>query len=223
MNEELLKRAIKIYGASAQIDMVTEESAELIQAINKLKRRGGVSFEGIIKPNEGTDKKYAEIYTNLCGEVADVKIMLAQLEIMLSKDLISLEVDKKMKRLEKRLDKKPISRRLRFYKEVDGSWFVDLPEWTGSKSELQMVSGADTMLDFMSEDKGEVSVYISDGDFEGGDVLVFNRFAHEIGNGAHYKLPKFKGVDINLDVWLCDVTAFVFGFFPKSIYISSNV
>jgi len=41
-------------------------------------------------------------------------------------------------------------RTFRFYKDTDG-WFVDLPEWTGEKWELEMVSGADTLnLKFMS-------------------------------------------------------------------------
>lgn len=32
-------------------------------------------------------------------------------------------------------------------------------------------------------------------------------------------LESYKGIQINLEMWLCDVTKFVFGDFPKSIYI----
>ena len=39
MRTEVLKRAIEKYGVLAQMDMATEECAELIQAINKLKRK----------------------------------------------------------------------------------------------------------------------------------------------------------------------------------------
>ncbi len=40
-------------------------------------------------------------------------------------------------------------KRLRFYKEEDHRWYVDLHEWNGSKEELEMVMGADIMLDYM--------------------------------------------------------------------------
>jgi len=38
----------------------------------------------------------------------------------------------------------PISRKLKFYKEADERWYVELPEWEGSKADLEMVAGADT-------------------------------------------------------------------------------
>lgn len=103
MNTEILKQAIKKYGASAQIDMAVEESAELIQAINKLRRRGGISFEGVIQPSVATDVKYSELFFNLCSEVADVKIMIAQMELMLNKEAIDLAVERKIQRLEQRM------------------------------------------------------------------------------------------------------------------------
>ena len=35
---------------------------------------------------------------------------------------------------------------LKFNKEAD-RWYIDLPDWTGTKGELEMVAGADTLLD----------------------------------------------------------------------------
>jgi NTP pyrophosphatase (non-canonical NTP hydrolase) len=104
INKDLLEGVVKKFGASSQMDMVTEECAELIQAINKLKRRGGISFEGIIKPSEATDLKYSQLYWGACSEVADVKIMVAQAEIMLSKEAVALSVDRKLERLSKRFN-----------------------------------------------------------------------------------------------------------------------
>jgi hypothetical protein len=46
------------------------------------------------------------------------------------------------------------------------------------------------------------------------------RLATELGNGAFYKLENYKGIEIGLEMWLCDVTKFVFGKFPKIIYFA---
>lgn len=111
--------------------------------------------------------------------------------------------------------------RLKFYKETDNRWYVDLPNWTGTKAELEMVAGADTMLDYMAEDTNEVILCVSEEPFEGSDELVFLNNADDIGEGAYYKLSIYKGIDINLEMWLCNVTSWVFGKFPKSIFITS--
>lgn len=111
-------------------------------------------------------------------------------------------------------------RRFRFYKEPDNRWFIDLPEWEGSKADLEMVAGADVMLDYMAEDKDEVFLYISEEPFEDSDVLEFQKKADEIGNGAYYLMPKYRGIDLNLELWLCDVTLHVFnGTFPSVIHV----
>lgn len=111
-------------------------------------------------------------------------------------------------------------KRLKFYKESDYRWYVDLPEWTGNKAELEMVDGADTMLEYMAEGEEHVWLVLSELEFENADKLQFLRLATEIENGAFYKLDKYKGINIGLEIWLCDVTKFVFGDFPKTIFIS---
>ena len=48
----------------------------------------------------------------------------------------------------------------RFVREGMG-WYIDLPEYLlqgGDKGDLQMVSGADTMLDIIAEEKSEVTL-----------------------------------------------------------------
>jgi hypothetical protein len=61
----------------------------------------------------------------------------------------------------------------RFYK--DGmNWYIDLPAYLkqgGSPGDLQMVDGADAMLDFMSDGKGDVMVQVSREPFGGSEVL----------------------------------------------------
>ena len=113
-------------------------------------------------------------------------------------------------------------KRLKFYKESDNRWYVDLPEWTGSKAELEMVAGADSMLEYMAEGEGQVWLVLSEQEFENADKLEFLRLATEIENGAFYKLDKYRGIEIGLEMWLCDVTEFFFGDFPKTIFLSAT-
>jgi hypothetical protein len=113
-------------------------------------------------------------------------------------------------------------KRLKFYKESDNRWYVDLPEWEGSKAELEMVAGADSMLEYMAEGEAQVWIVLSEQEFENADKLEFLRLATEIENGAFYKLDKYRGIEIGLEMWLCDVTKFVFGDFPKTIFLSAT-
>ena len=112
-------------------------------------------------------------------------------------------------------------KRLKFYKESDNRWYVDLPEWTGSKAELEMVAGADSMLEYMAEGEWQIWLVLSEQEFENADKLEFLRLATEIENGAFYKLDTYRGIEIGLEMWLCDVTKFVFGDFPKTIFLSA--
>ena len=109
----------------------------------------------------------------------------------------------------------------RFYKDELG-WFVDLPEWEGERGELQMVSGADTFLDILSQGESEVYVTLSSNSFHNSEVLHFEKFGRlegfEMGEGAWYFLNEYMGISYSLTMWLCDVTKFVFGEFPNKIY-----
>ena len=49
----------------------------------------------------------------------------------------------------------------RFYRTNNGSWFIDLTDWTGPIGELQMVAGADTLPDELSDGKNEVFLEVS--------------------------------------------------------------
>jgi hypothetical protein len=117
-------------------------------------------------------------------------------------------------------------RMFKFYKENTGRWYVDLPEWEGEKAELEMVSGADLFLDLLSQGEETVNVTLSTVSFEGSEVLEMKYLGTlegwEMGTGAWYKLISYMGLEYNLDMWLCDVTKFVFGSFPENIYFCKN-
>jgi hypothetical protein len=105
---------------------------------------------------------------------------------------------------------------LRFYKEDQKKWYADIPDWTGKKSALRMVLGADDLLDMIARDRDEVYLHFSENEINGGDVLLFKN--KTLIYGATYRLKHYLGNNVKMKVWLCNVTLHVFGKFPKRIY-----
>ena len=72
----VLDSAIQVYGISNQLDMAVEECAELIQAINKIKRSFTIDEIKNIKNGNHIFKSTEDalVYNNVCSEIADVKI-----------------------------------------------------------------------------------------------------------------------------------------------------
>jgi hypothetical protein len=109
----------------------------------------------------------------------------------------------------------------RFYRDGLG-WYIDLPSYLkqgGSLGDLQMVDGADKMLDIMAGNDKDVVVQISTEPFQGSDVLEMTEKCDPYIGGAYYLLNTFEGREINQHMWLCQVTEFVFGYLPERIYV----
>jgi hypothetical protein len=109
----------------------------------------------------------------------------------------------------------------KFVKTGD-EWFIDLPgyiEQGGRAADLQMVDGADTMLDVMAEHKSFVVLTISEEPFEGADELVLTEKCDPVIGGGYYLMKEYKGREINQRMWLCHVTEFVFGDIPERIFV----
>lgn len=109
----------------------------------------------------------------------------------------------------------------RFVREGIG-WYIDLPEYLsqgGNKGDLEMVSGADTMLDIIAGEMSEVTLLIDTEPFEGADELLLTELCDPILGGGYYHIKQFENKEVNKDLWLCDVTRFVFGDIPKKIYV----
>lgn len=126
----------------------------------------------------------------------------------------------------------------RFYKDPDGRWYIDLPEYIeqglGTKDNLEMVSGADTLLDNLSEESDSIMIKFDDQPFDGHTVHlirsnqddeVYAETDPDLDSGGwyhYYSNPRwFNRVLNNFHlVWLCPVTLYVFnGAYPKNIYI----
>jgi len=101
-------------------------------------------------------------------------------------------------------------------------WYIDLPEYLaqgGDKGDLQMISGADTMLDIIAGEKDEVTLDIATEPFDNADELLLTELCDPILGGGYYFFKQFESNPVNKDLWLCDVTRFVFGDIPKKIYV----
>jgi hypothetical protein len=110
----------------------------------------------------------------------------------------------------------------RFYKEDYGGWYIDLPEYLeqgGSKADLAMVAGADTMLDIVANGDTTVTISMDTVPFEGADELLLTRVCEPSIGGGYYLMPFFEGQKVDHEMWLCAVTEFVFQDLPKRIYV----
>ena len=89
MGDKILRDAVRMYGAPAQLDQFIEELAELIVAINHL-RRGRADIEHVLQ------------------EMVDVDIMMKQMKIILNvkDDYFRLIKDRKIKELGERISEK---------------------------------------------------------------------------------------------------------------------
>jgi len=109
-----------------------------------------------------------------------------------------------------------------FIKEETGQWFIDLPEYLangGAKGDLQMVEGADTMLDVMANGGNHVTITMADEPFEKADVLILMELCDPIIGGAIYLMESFEDKKVMQQMWLCAVTQFVFGYMPEKIFV----
>lgn len=109
-----------------------------------------------------------------------------------------------------------------FYKETFGGWYIDLPEYLeqgGSKADLAMVAGADTMLDIVAGAQSRVTITMDVEPFEHADKLELIRLCEPSMGGGYYLMQSFEGRQVAQEMWLCGVTEFVFGYMPEQIFV----
>ena len=82
-------------------------------------------------------------------------------------------------------------------------WFVDIP-WEGDVSDLQMVAGADLLLDSLYNRNTRISIEVSTDPIK--DYIHLNRVSEdEFGATYGVNTPNFSG-----EIWLCPVTLAVY-------------
>ena len=113
---------------------------------------------------------------------------------------------------------------MKTYKFVkqDNNWYIDLPEYLeqgGSMGDLQMVDGADKMLDLMAGNNNSVNVSISEEPFDDADKVVLIEKCDPYIGGGYYFMKTYEEQAIDRTMWLCQVTEFVFGKLPEQIFV----
>lgn len=107
--------------------------------------------------------------------------------------------------------------------KVNDEWYIDLPEYLrlgGNQEDLQMVAGADTMLDSYSGSADRVTLLLDVHPFDKSDILNLKQIGTKAdGGGAFYEMVLKNGHPISQIIWLCDVLIFVFGTIPDKIYV----
>ncbi len=105
-------------------------------------------------------------------------------------------------------------------------WYIDLPEWQGPKANLEMVAGADTMLEVLSRGNKRINVSFTDSKklLVDKDLPISLSLEHK--NDGVYRVftheTEFTADELPNEIWLCAVTQFIFGDYPQHIYVSVN-
>lgn len=111
----------------------------------------------------------------------------------------------------------------KFNREVDDfdvwRWYVELPEWEGSKADLEMVAGADLLLEILRFGCPDfyMKVEICEEYFEDAEIILHRM--DDKGNYLAEDLTIFYLDNKTLNVWLCEVTLFVYGYYPTQLYL----
>lgn len=109
--------------------------------------------------------------------------------------------------------------RIQFNHEEDGLWYVDFPNWPFDHHNLLMVEGADELCAFLSDDDimTIVDVIPADEEEDHPGYAKLIQQEHSLAGGSTYEVTGLEG--FNRDIWLCPVTLFVLGRYPKYMYI----
>ena len=75
--------------------------------------------------------------------------------------------------------------RLEFEKEEDGKWYAVIPEWPYDHEELEMVDGADDLLDCLTQDGRMVTLDVETDEPSTGDYATFTLIDHDDYGGTY--------------------------------------
>jgi hypothetical protein len=82
-----------------------------------------------------------------------------------------------------------------------------------------MIQGADEWLNLLSKQGEKVTVNLSNEKFDNAAYLTLIRLGEEnLGGGGNYLLETYQNKKINLKIWICEVTEFIFGEYPQKLY-----
>ena len=104
----------------------------------------------------------------------------------------------------------------------NGGWHVNLPTSrirSKKKECLDLVEGADSMLNLMSDGKDKVTLALNTEPFENAELLELLSTCQPFLEGGYYLMREHDGKQINYEMWICDVTRLAFGDTPEKVYV----
>ena len=112
---------------------------------------------------------------------------------------------------------------LEFQKEEDGLWYLVYPGWPFDHHNLLMVCGSDNMCELLSDDGRmvKISVIPANKHEEHEGYFELEQTEHSLTGGSTYEVDhdEFRRRFNRDTLWICPVTLFVLGYYPKYIYV----
>jgi len=118
---------------------------------------------------------------------------------------------------------------LDFIKYPDGSWYAYVPElWDqGMRANCIMVAGAPEVLNILAGEDSRITLHITQQYTPDYDMYLVNaddNAEFEGESGGDYLVAGYIGREQDLSfgnfkIWLCGVTVYVFGGYPKLLFI----
>ena len=111
--------------------------------------------------------------------------------------------------------------KISFTKESNGRWYVDFPSWPLSHDNLEMVAGADDMLDLLNDGSNHIHLLISE--IPMNNCVELTKVYSALTKGAFYTAKGIEGwgnpnAIRYKQLWLCPVTLTIIGHYPNKIY-----
>ena len=117
--------------------------------------------------------------------------------------------------------------RISFTKESNGRWYVDFPNWPLSHDNLEMVAGADDLLDLLNDGSNHVKLMVYTTKPTKYDVEL-KKVHSALTKGAFYTVEtsllgwEKPNAIRRKQLWLCPVTLTVLGHYPQQIYFTKS-
>lgn len=108
-----------------------------------------------------------------------------------------------------------------FFRE-NGCWHLKMPQakQKGKKQAcVDLVDGADTMLNLMSDGANEVTLALNTEPFENAELLELLQPCQPFLEGGYYLMRQHDGKEVNYEMWICGVSRVAFNDVPEKIYV----
>jgi hypothetical protein len=108
----------------------------------------------------------------------------------------------------------------------DGNWQLHFSNYTnreGKNGDIELNDGAESILNLLSEGNNQVNLVFDKKPFQDADEIELLQTCEPFLNGGYYLLRSYQGKEINYEMWLSDLTKYVFEETPQKIYFKKRL